>query len=96
MNPGDRVARADDLILAEVDSEAVALSAARGVCYSLNGVGLRILQLMEAPARISEICARLVAEYEIDARTCEIEVTDLLAELEGEGLVAVDRRGQTS
>jgi len=96
LKPADRIGRCDDLIFAEVDGEAVALSAAQGVCYGLDGIGLRVLQLIDAPATIVELCARLTAEYDVDADTCQRDVIDLLAQLEAEGLVAVDRTHQTA
>lgn len=85
------VRRGEDLIFAEVDGEAVALSAARGICYGLNGVGLRVLQLIEPPATIADVCRRLTAEYDVSDSTCEAEVIDLLQDLEAEGLVVVER-----
>jgi len=91
---GDRLKRGADLIFAEVDGEAVALSAARGVCYGLDGVGLRVLQLIEPPATIAEVCRRLTSEYEVDDSICQTEIVKLLEDLETEGLVVVEREGQ--
>jgi hypothetical protein len=85
----DRVARASDLLFAEIDGEAVALNAQKGVCYGLNSVGLRVLQLMTTPATLAQICEKLTEEYDIDAATCEAQVGELLSELETEGLVVM-------
>jgi hypothetical protein len=92
----DRVRRGADLIFAEVDGEAVALSAARGACYGLDGVGLRVLQLIDPPTTVAEICRRLTAEYDVDESTCETDIVDLLEDLETEGLVKVERESQSS
>jgi len=88
------VRRSADLIFAEVDGEAVALSASKGVCYGLDGVGLRVLQFIETPATIEDVCRRLTTEYDVDVSTCERDIVDLLENLETEGLVVVEREGQ--
>ena len=90
------VSRDGDLIFAEVDGEAVALNAGRGLCYGLDGVGLRVLQLIDPPATLAEICARLTAEYDIDTESCERDVADLIDNLAAEGLVIVTGNAQTS
>jgi hypothetical protein len=89
MTSSDLISRDGDLIFAEVDGEAVALSAARGLCYGLDGIGLRVLQLIESPATLGEICDRLVEEYDVDRTTCEKDVADLIGSLAAEGLVNV-------
>lgn len=91
----DLISRDGDLIFAEVDGEAVALNAARGLCYGLDAVGLRVLQLIDPPATLAEVCARLIAEYEVDDATCEQDVADLIDHLMAEGLVKVQRGVQT-
>jgi hypothetical protein len=92
----DIVGHGEDLVFAEVDGEAVALSIAQGACYGLDEIGLRILQLIEPPMTIGEICRRLSAEFDVDEPTCEIDVINLLAELETEGLVSVGQGSQPS
>lgn len=87
--------RDGDLIFAEVDGEAVALNAARGLCYGLDGIGLRVLQLIDPPATLAEICVRLTAEFDVDAATCERDVRDLIDEMRKEGLVVVQGAVQT-
>jgi hypothetical protein len=88
----DRVARGPGLIFTEIDGEAVALNAARGACYGVNSVGLRVLQIIEAPTAVVDICDRLRTEFDVSAETCEREIMTLIAELEAEDLVVVERR----
>jgi hypothetical protein len=91
----DVVGRSQDLVFAEVDGEAVALSAALGTCYGLDGIGLRVLQLIDPPATVGEICRQLEAEYAVDAVTCETDTINLLKELEIEGLIVVGQESPT-
>jgi hypothetical protein len=81
------VARRDGFIDAEIDSEVVALNIETGTCYGLNKVGSRIWHLMAKAISVKEICATLIAEYDVDSDVCEREVLDLLQELQAEGLI---------
>lgn len=92
ISPDDRIARSGDLVFAEIDGEAVALSIPKSACYGLNHVGLRILQFIDTPTSVNDICERLVTVYEVDPEICERDVIDLLSELEREGLVDIERR----
>ena len=87
------VARKSGLIESEVDREIVALNIESGVCYGLNEVGSRIWGLLAEPVPISEVCAILISEFEVERDTCEREVIDLIEHLLKEGLVtAVDSK----
>lgn len=83
------VVRNDHLVEAEVDGELVALSIESGHFYGLNAVGLRIWRMMAEPACVGDICTRLVTEYDIESRTCETQVLELLREMFDEGLIAL-------
>ena len=87
LSPTTMVARKDGLIEAEVESEIVALNVEKGTCYGLNTVGSRIWKLLAVPIQISDICAKLLAEYRVESDTCERQVLDLLEELRAEGLI---------
>ena len=66
------------LMDAEIDGEVVALNVDRGTCHGLNKVGSRIWKMLAEPRRVSDVCASLVSEYEVDDETCERQVLDLL------------------
>jgi len=83
----DVIARAPGALSAAIDGEVVALDVAKGACYGLDPIASRIWSLIEAPTAIDDICRLLVAEYEVDAPTCEADVLDLVADLLAEGLV---------
>ncbi len=88
-----RVSRQTGLLEAEVDGELVGLHIDNGTAYGFNGPATRIWALIEEPQTLDEICAVLTAEYEVDAQTCAADVTDVLEELEREGLVELVREG---
>ncbi|MGZ8283433.1 MAG: PqqD family peptide modification chaperone [Allosphingosinicella sp.] len=85
------VSRSSELIEAEVDGEIVALHVNSGTCYGFNSTATRIWSLVEQPKTIAEIRDALVAEYEVDANTCETQLMDLLSELEGDKLIEISR-----
>ena len=91
MSQSHLVRRSSELIEAEVDGEIVALHVQSGTCYGSNGTATRIWSLVERPMRIGEIRDALLAEYDVDAATCEEQLMALLGELEGDRLIEIDR-----
>ena len=84
------VRRAGGLIEAEVGGELIGLEIEQGLCYGFNGTATRIWALIEEPKRLSELQARLLEEYDVDAETCARELQALLDDLKKDGLVAVE------
>jgi hypothetical protein len=82
------VACRDGFIEAEIDDEILALCIKQGTCYGMNRVGSRIWNLIAEPIRISDVCAALLAAYQVEPDVCERQVLDLLEELRAEGLIA--------
>jgi hypothetical protein len=74
--------------------EAVILGADAGQYFGLNEVGARIWELVQQPVQVSEICARICAEYEVQPDECERDVIELLADMRERGLL--DVRGDAS
>jgi len=88
--PDAAVARAPGLMSSDLDGETVLMSVERLKYYGLEATAERIWKLIEHPRRASEICAALLAEYEVDRARCEPQVQAFLEELRREGLVQVD------
>lgn len=87
------VSRRTELIETEVDGELVALHVDKGTCYGFNGTATRIWGLIEQPRRFSELREELVREFDVDAETCGRQLTELLKELEADGLVELEPAG---
>lgn len=79
--------RLPGLAEAEVDGDLVALHIENGTYYSFNETAARIWALLDCPKSVSELCATLAAEFEVDPQTCTSEVILLLRDLERDGLV---------
>lgn len=83
------VGRTAGVLEAEVDDEIVLLNIEKGNCYGLNKAGSRVWHFIAEPCRVSDICARLMAEYDIDAETCMRQVIELLEQLNSEDLITI-------
>ena len=81
--------RLPGLAEAEVDGDLVALHIENGTYYSFNETAARIWALLDRPKSVSELCATLAVEFEIDAQACAGDVLLLLRDLEKDGLVGL-------
>lgn len=84
------VRRAGSLLETQVDGELVALDVSRGLCFGLDSVGSRIWELLDEGTTASEICEKLLAEYDVSPEDCLKGVLDLLSELEHDALITRD------
>jgi hypothetical protein len=83
-----KLSRNDEMLYAPVGAEqAVMLSVNAGSYYGLNGVAVRIWELLERPATVAELCARLREEFEVNPQACETEVLKFASELIDNGIV---------
>jgi hypothetical protein len=87
IQPDTVVRRTADPVFTRLDDELLALDAQAGRCYSLNTSAARVWDLIEAPTEVSEVCARLTAEYNVGPEKCVSEVIELLGELHDAGLI---------
>ena len=81
------VRRRTGLLETEVDGELVGLHVENGTCYGFNGTATRIWSMIEAPRRMSDLRDSLVAEFDVEAVTCEEQLIELLRELAADGLI---------
>ena len=82
------LSRSDDILHASVGSEeTVMMSVTAGRYYGLNAVASRIWELLETPKTITQLCAQICEEFEVDAQTCEAEVLKFVQDLIDNGIV---------
>ena len=72
-----------------LDDETVLMSIENGQYYYLNKVGSRIWTGLATPQRIADLCAALLAAYDVEPAQCEHEVLTFLDTLYGYKLVQV-------
>lgn len=78
------------LVSTSIPGEVVILDPSAGRYFSLEGVGPRAWELLQGSTTIATLVQTIVAEYDVDAATCERDVRRLLDDLVGRGLVLVE------
>jgi hypothetical protein len=84
------VRKQGDWLAATVGDELVMMSPAEGLYLGLTSVGARIWELIETPVPLDDICARLMAEYDVAPQACRAEVESFLKDLAKHGAVELD------
>ncbi|WP_299645810.1 PqqD family protein [Sphingomonas bacterium] len=73
-----------------IDGDMVALDIENGACFGFNATATRIWALLDTPMPIAAVVDHLVGEFAVDRARCRDEVTALLRQLEGRGLVRLE------
>ncbi|MCY4598785.1 MAG: PqqD family protein [Acidobacteria bacterium] len=89
VEPSSRITRSEAIIFSELDDAVVMMDAEAGSYYELDPVGSRIWALAQSRPRVADVCAALVAEYEVAPDTCADEVRAFLEELRRREVVRV-------
>ena len=79
--------RSDQVMVQELDGEAVLLDLASEAYFGLNHVGARIWQLIENAPALSEVLRVLCEEYDAPPASIEQDLLTLMAALSEAGLV---------
>jgi hypothetical protein len=80
------VVRNPRLIAADMDGDLVMMSIESGEYFGLGGVGTRVWELIDTPRTLAQLTQAICAEYEVDAATCETDISRFLADLLANGL----------
>ncbi len=72
----------DDMILAEVDGEAMMIDVERGTSYFLNETALIIYKMLNLGKSEKEITTALMEEYEIEPKTVQEDIRAFRTKLE--------------
>ena len=78
-----------EVLIQELDDEAVILNLNSARYFGLDPVGTRILTLLDESATIQEAYDRLLREYEVEPERCERELLTLLNKLADIRLIEV-------
>lgn len=85
------LSRSTDILHAPVgDDRAVMMSVQAGQYFGLDAVGARVWELLESPKSISQLCAELCEEFEVEPQTCQAQILEFAADLVGQGIVHAD------
>jgi hypothetical protein len=82
-----------DVLLQELNGEAVLLDLKTERYYGLDDIGLRMWQLLDSNGLVQAACARLLQEYEVDETTLKDDLAELIGNLAEAGLISVQPAG---
>jgi hypothetical protein len=85
--PSTQLQRKPDLIFGNIDEEVVIFDIDKDSFIHMNSVASRIFELIENPMSLEQLHKQMMSEYEIDADTCEQEVSNTVLDLEQRGLL---------
>lgn len=75
------------MVSADMDGETVMMSIEQGSYFGLRGIAPDLWNWMEKPLSVSELCDRVMEDYEVDRPTCEKDVITLLEDLQSRELI---------
>jgi len=87
--PPKRYIRNLKTISGRLHDEMVMMDIEQGKYFSLNPVATRIWELLEEHADSDTICNKLLDEYDVNPDQCRAEVSQVLEELLGMGLIFI-------
>ena len=80
----------NNVLLRQVDDAAVIINLAQPTYFSLNAVGLRMVQVLTESASIEEAYNLLNDEYEVMSETLMADLLELVQELYQHDLIILD------
>jgi hypothetical protein len=90
LNLHQTIALSPDVISQEVSGETVLLDLESENYFGLDEVGTRIWQLIKETNDLNTIYNTLLSEYEVPAERLKQDLTTLLTEIEGLGLIVLE------
>lgn len=81
-----------ELFYRYVDSRVLIFNPENINCYALDQIGARVMNLLKKERKISTIRDTILREYNIEPKQCRKDMLFLLAELEHNGLIALEKR----
>ena len=89
INLNSVVSRNPQIISSKMDNEVVMMSVEKGNYYGLNQVGSEIWEKLNEPLTVTDLCSKLLIEYNVEREQCERDVMPYLEKLVEEGLILV-------
>ena len=82
-----RIELSPEVLFQEVSGELVLLDLESEQYFGLDAVGARVWALLGEGAGVPDVVEALLAEYEVERSTLEMDVAELLDQLAGAGLI---------
>ena len=83
-----RVTASKAVVLCDLEDEIAILNIETSQYFTMNPVAARVWELIQEPAVLSQICATIEDEYEVDSEQCYRDLFNLIHKLADAGLVS--------
>lgn len=91
MNASHKFSFAPDVLAQEVGDELVLLDLKSGTYFGLDPIGSRIWRLIGEGKNLSEVCEKLLGEYDVSSAELERDAAILTDELVTRRLLVVEK-----
>lgn len=85
-----RVHTSPDALFQEIGGEAVILDLASSTYFGLDGVGVRLWQLLQENSDLQAACDILLCEFDVGADQLHKDIGNLITQLVDAGLASVE------
>lgn len=75
----------------KINDEVAILDLERAIYFGLQGVGVHLWESLEQPRSVDDLCASVMAEFEVPEAACRADIVRILGSLEAEGLIEATR-----
>ncbi|MEM8484872.1 MAG: PqqD family protein [Bacteroidota bacterium] len=89
MDLNDIVEANNNLMMADLEGEAVLLNIQTGRYFGLNDVGTTVWSLLKTPCTIEDILLHMQGRYEVSADALREDILQFLADMEKRNLIRI-------
>ena len=88
LSMSSRITASKAVAFCDLEDEIAILNTETAQYFTMNPVAARVWELIQEPAALSQICAIIEDEYEIDSEQCHHDLLNLIHKLADAGLVS--------
>ena len=85
-----RFVKVPEVTWSALDEECVLLHLSTGRYYTLNEVGRFLWESLDGQNSLSDVCQRLIREYDVDEGVAKQDILEVIQDLLEEGLLKTD------
>lgn len=87
--PTTIVKRSDRQVAANLDGEVAILDLEKGLYFGLQDVGAHVWEALQKPRSVDELCATVLAHFDVEPEVCRADLMKFLASLHEIGMIEV-------
>jgi|SRR6185503_11515117 hypothetical protein len=87
--PATIVKRSDRQVAANLDGEVAILDLDKGLYFGLQDVGAHVWEALQKPQSVEDLCATILAHFDVEPEVCRADLVKFLASLHEIGMIDV-------